>query len=170
MKTDKLIKCYSYLIAALFLGSLLSSCQKDKLLDFPDSGTLPKGLTGSWVPESGKSSNLSGTLPKGLTGSWVEVNTGTDTISFNSNIDSGFFYLSRGFAMTNGYWLPAIGSTAYWYKISGDSISVVDGLSDSMEGGTYYFRFDEPNLTITVGKFSKYIITKKSVLTFRKIK
>jgi hypothetical protein len=148
MKTDKLIKCYSYLIAALFLGSLLSSCQKDKLLDFPDSGTLPKGLTGSWV----------------------EVNTGTDTISFNSNIDSGFFYLSRGFAMTNGYWLPAIGSTAYSYKISGDSISVVDGLSDSMEGGTYYFRFDEPNLTITVGKFSKYIITKKSVLTFRKIK
>jgi hypothetical protein len=72
--------------------------------------------------------------------------------------------------MTNGYWLPKIGSTSYSYTISGDSITVVDGLSNSMEGGTYYFRFDEPNLTINIGKFSKYISTKKSVLTFRKIK
>jgi hypothetical protein len=39
-----------------------------------------------------------------------------------------------------------------------------------MEGGTYYFRFDEPNLTINIGKFSKYISIKKSLLTFRKIK
>jgi hypothetical protein len=72
--------------------------------------------------------------------------------------------------MTNGYWLPRIGSTIYLYRISGDSISVIDGLSNSMEGGTYYFKFDEPNLTINIGKFSKYINTKKSVLTFRKIK
>jgi hypothetical protein len=72
--------------------------------------------------------------------------------------------------MTNGYWLPKMGSTSYSYKISGDSITVVDGLSNSMEGGTYYFRFDEQNLTINIGKFSKYISTKKSLLTFRKIK
>jgi hypothetical protein len=147
MKTDIIGK--SSVCAAVFflLVLLILSCQKDKF-SFPDPSTLPKGLTGSWV----------------------ETNTGTDTIIFNSDADSGFFSLSRGYGITNGYWLPVIGSSAYSYKISGDSISVVDGLSDSMEGGTYYFRFDEPNLKITIGKFSKYINGKGSVLTFRKIK
>lgn len=49
------------------------------------------------------------------------------------------------------------------------SNSVIDGLSSAMEGGTYYFKFDEPNLTIKIGKFCKYIATEKSILTFRKI-
>lgn len=138
-------KCSFYLVVALLTGIALISCQKD---EFPDPSTLPKGLTGSWV----------------------ETNTRNDTIGFNSNNASGYFYLSRGFAITNGYWLPKIGSTMYSYKISGDSISVVDGLSSAMEGGTYYFKFDEPNMTINIGKFSKYISTKKSTLTFRKIK
>jgi hypothetical protein len=138
-------KCKLYLILALLIEIVLVSCQKD---EFPDPGTLPKGLTGSWV----------------------ETSTRTDTIRFNSDNQSGHFYLSRGFAMTNGYWLPKIGSAPYSYKISGDSISVIDGLSSSMEGGTYYFKFDEPNLTINIGKFCKYINTNKSTLTFRKIK
>jgi hypothetical protein len=148
MKTKSLEKCLLFLAVAFSTGVLFISCQKDKSFQFPDPSTLPKGLTGSWV----------------------ETTTGVDTISFNSNNDSGYFNLYRGFAMTNGYWLPKIGSTSYSYTISGDSITVVDGLSNSMEGGTYYFRFDEPNLTINIGKFSKYISTKKSVLTFRKIK
>ena len=109
------------------------------------------------------------TLPKGLTGSWVETNTLADTIRFNSNTQSGYFYLSRGFAMTNGYWLPKIGSAPYSYNITGDSISVLNGLSSAMVGGTYYFKFYETNLTIKIGKFCKYIATKKSILTFRKI-
>jgi hypothetical protein len=148
MKTTTFNKCFIYLTIAFLTGFAIFSCKKDKSLEFPDPGTLPKGLTGSWV----------------------EINTGADTISFNSNNDSGYFSLSRGFAITNRYWLPRIGSTSYSYTISGDSITVVDGLSNSMEGGTYYFKFDEPNLTINIGKFSKYIGTKKSVLTFRKIK
>jgi len=148
MKTKSLEKCLLFLAVALSTGVLFISCQKDKSFQFPDPSTLPKGLTGSWV----------------------ETTAGVDTISFNSNNESGYFNLSRGFAMTNGYWLPKIGSTSYSYTISGDSISVVDGLSNSMEGGTYYFKFDEPILTINIGKFSKYIGTKKSVLTFRKIK
>ena len=135
------------IVLMLFISTIFFSCQKDEF-PFPDPGTLPKGLTGSWV----------------------ETNTLTDSIRFNSDTQSGYFYLSRGFAMTNGYWLPKIGSTVYSYKISGDSISLTDGLSNSMEGGTYYFKFDEPNLTINIGKFSKYISTKKSILTFRKIK
>ncbi|MFA5818249.1 MAG: hypothetical protein WC854_03100 [Bacteroidales bacterium] len=145
MKTDAFKKCSLYLMVAFLIGFVLLSCQKD---EFPDPSTLPKGLTGSWV----------------------ETNTRTDTIEFNSNNESGYFYLSRGFGIINGYWLPKIGSTWYSYKISEDSISVIDGLSSAMEGGTYYFKFDEPNLTINIGKFSKYISTKKSILTFRKIK
>jgi hypothetical protein len=148
MKTKTLEKCLLFLAVALSTGVLFISCQKDKSFQFPDPSTLPKGLTGSWV----------------------ETTTGADTISFNSNNESGYFNLSRGFAVTNGYWLPKIGSTSYSYIISGDSIAVVDGLSNSMEGGTYYFKFDEPILTINIGKFSKYIGTKKSILTFRKIK
>jgi len=148
MKTKSLKKCLFFLAVATSTGVLFISCQKDKSFQFPDPGTLPKGLTGSWV----------------------ETTSGADTISFNSNDESCYFNLSRGFAMTNGYWLPRIGSTYYSYTISEDSITVIDGLSNSMEGGTYYFMFDEPILTINIGKFSKYISTKKSVLTFRKIK
>jgi hypothetical protein len=133
-------------IAFFFVFSLVFfACEKD---EFPDPSTLPKGLTGSWV----------------------ETHTLEDTIVFNSNRDTGFFYLSRGFEMRNGYWLPKIGSTPYSYIISGDNISVINGLSSSMEGGSYYFRFDEPTLTINIGKFCKYIDTKKTLLTFRKIR
>jgi hypothetical protein len=144
MKTNSVRKLIIGLIGTISFGIVLVSCQKD---EFPDPSTLPKGLTGSWV----------------------ETNTLADTISFNPDTQSGYFYLSRGFAMTNGYWLPKIGSAPYSYKITADSISVIDGLSSSMERGTYYFKFDEPNLTIKIGKFCKYIATKKSLLTFRKI-
>jgi len=144
MKTNTIRKLIFGLIVTISFGTVLVSCQKD---EFPDPNTLPKGLTGSWV----------------------ESNTLADTIRFNSDNQSGYFFLSRGFAMTNGYWLPKIGSAPYSYNIKGDSISVIDGLSSAMEGGTYYFKFDEPSLTFKIGKFSKYIATKKSILTFRKI-
>jgi hypothetical protein len=145
MKTIPLKKCSVHLLVALLTGIAFVSCQKD---EFPDPSTLSKGLAGSWI----------------------ETTTKTDTIVFNSDRESGYFYLSRGFAITNGYWLPKIGSAPYSYKISGDSILVINGLSSSLEGGTYYFKYDEPNLTINIGKFCKYISTKKSILTFRKIK
>jgi hypothetical protein len=137
---------YINFILLLIITCFLTNCEKQN--EFPDPGTLPEGLKGSWV----------------------ETNTRTDTMVFNSDRMTGYFYLSRGFAITNGYWLPKIGSTSYSYTISGDSISAIDGLSSSMEGGTYYFRFDEPNLKINIGKFSKYINTWKPILTFRKIK
>ena len=124
---------------------MVVSCQKDK---FPDPSLLPQGLIGSWV----------------------EVNTKTDTIIFPSNNDTGILWLQRGFEIRNGYRLPVIGSTGYHYEILSDSITLVDGLSSAWEQGTYYFHFDEPTLTINIGKFSKYINTKKSILTFRKIK
>jgi len=134
------------IIIVLLLLFALTNCEKKD--EFPDPSTLPKGLTGSWV----------------------ETTTRSDTIVFKTDRKSGYFFLSRGFAMTNGYWLPKIGSAPYSYNITGDSVSVIDGLSSAREGGTYYFKFDEPNLTINIGKFCKYINTNKSTLTFRKIK
>ena len=121
---------------------ILNSCQKDKLPN---------------------------TLPEEIIGKWVEANTLSDTIFFNTNSTNGGFSLHRGYEIRNGYRLPIIGSTIYFYEIIGDSIKVVDGLSSSAEGGTYYFHFDKPNLTLATGKFSKYIDTNKSILTFRKI-
>ena len=144
MKTNTVRKLILGLIVTISFGIVLVSCQKN---EFPDPNTLPKGLKGTWI----------------------ETTTKTDTIRFNSNNQSGLFFLSRGFAMTNGYWLPKIGSAPYSYTLSVDSISVINGLSSAMEGGTYYFKFDEPNLTIKIGKFCEYITTKKSILTFRKI-
>jgi len=124
---------------------LLLSCEKG---DFPDPATLSKGLAGSWV----------------------ETHTLEDTIVFNSDRDTGYFYLSRGYEMRNGYWLPKIGSAPYSYIISEGSITVIDGLSSSLQGGTYYFRYNETDLTISIGKFCKYIDTKRSTLIFRKIR
>jgi hypothetical protein len=147
MKTNSFKTIISYSAVIIIFGMLFISCQKEKF-SFPDPATLPKGLTGTWV----------------------ETSAVTDTIVFKSDIDSGYFLLSRGYSTVNGHYLPTIGSGPYDYKISGDSIYVHDGLSSSMQGGTFYYRFDEPNLTINIGKFTKYIGVKKSVLTFKKIK
>ena len=122
----------------------LFSCNKD---EFPDPSSLPKGLEGIWV----------------------EANTLTDTIIFNSNSNTGLFWLHRGYEIRDGYRLPIIGSTGFHYEIVSDSITVRDGLSSSWNEETYYFNYDEPSLTIKVGKFSPYIETNKSILTFRKI-
>ena len=145
MKTKAIIrKLWSALLTFVILFILIS-CQK---VEFPDPSSLPKGLTGSWV----------------------EIHTLADTLIFNSNKDTGICMLQRGFEIRNGYRLPIIGSTPYMYKIYSDSINMIDGLSSAWISGTYYFKFDEPNLTIYIGKFSEYINTKKSTLTFRKIK
>jgi len=133
----------SFLVILLVL--ILVSCQKD---DFPDPSLLPQGLIGNWV----------------------EVNTKTDTLIFPSNNNTGILWLQRGFEIRNGYRLPIIGSTGYHYEILSDSITLINGLSSTWDQATYYFHFDEPNLTIKVGKFSKYINTNRFILTFRKIK
>ena len=145
MKTALFFKNLLPFTLTILTVIILSSCQKD---DFPDPNTLPQGLTGYWV----------------------ETNTKSDTLVFNSNDDSGLCFLYRGYEIRNGYRLPVIGSTGYHYEIISDSIHMINGLSSSWERGIYYFHFDEPNLTINIGKFSNYINTKKSNLTFRKIR
>jgi len=145
MKIITLLRRLSYAFLVNFIIFMFISCQKDY---FPDPDTLPKGLVGSWV----------------------EVSTKTDTIIFNSNSDTGLLWLQRGYEIRSGYHLPIIGSDGYHYEIFSDSIKLTGGLTGLWYESTYYFHFDEPNLTIIIGKFSKYIETKKSILTFKKIK
>jgi len=144
MKTKAFTITVNFLLFMLILVTLYS-CQK---IEFPDPSSLPKGLQGSWV----------------------ETSKGTDTIIFNSNKDTGGFYLARGRDYYNGYLLPKIGSAPYAYIIKTDSIHVVSGLYSTFLGRNYYFSFNEASLTIKIGKFCKYIDVNKPTLTFRKIK
>ena len=145
MNTNTLEKCTILLIVALSIGIALVSCQKD---EFPDPNTLPKGLTGSWV----------------------ETTTKTDTIIFKSEKETGTLILHRGYEIRNGYRLPIIGSDIYMYTMLSDSIRLRGGLSSTYFDETFFFKYDEAILTINIGKFSQYIDTKKTILTFRKIK
>lgn len=145
MKTKNLLRKLHPILVVFLIGFLFISCNKDS---FPDPSTLPQGLTGSWV----------------------ETHTNSDTLVFISENDTGNVMLQRGYEIRNGYRLPTIGSTLYSYIILSDSIKMRDGLSSYWADDIYFFHFDEQNLIINIGKFSKYIDTKKSILTFRKIK
>ena len=147
MKIHSLRKCLLFFAVILSAGIMFVSCQKDNT-SFPDPSTLPKGLIGSWV----------------------EISTKSDTIIFNSDKETGMLLLQRGYEIRNGYRLPIIGSDGYSYKLLPDSIRLMGGLSSVYFDETFFFNYDEANLTINIGKFSKYIDTKKSILTFRKIK
>lgn len=145
MKTKTLLRNLHPIMLVFLIVFLLISCKKDH---FPDPSTLPQGLAGSWV----------------------ETHTNSDTLVFSSENDTGNVMLQRGYEIRNGYRLPTIGSTHYSYIILADSIKMRDGLSSYWADNIYFFQFDEQNLIIKIGKFSKYIETKKTILTFRKIK
>jgi len=105
----------------------------------------------------------------GLKGTWVEIDTKTDTIIFKTDDLAGKFYLNRGFEMTNGYYLPKIGSGMYSYDISGNSIKIVDLLSSTAGGNNYYFSIIHDNESFQVGMFT-FLETNKAILTFKRLK
>lgn len=144
MKTDSFFRNLFFTLTIL-TTIILTSCQKDH---FPDPSTLPKGLAGSWV----------------------ETSTLSDTIVFSSDNETGMLMLRRGFEIRNGYRLPIIGSDGYKYTILTDSIRLMGGLSSIFFDKTFVFKYNEADLTINIGKFSDYIDTKRSTLTFRKVK
>jgi len=154
MKTGSFRKWLLDFAVIVALTLLSVSCQKDAT-SFPDD-----------VPSFPDPNTLTG----GLVGSWVETNTLTDTLIFNSGRDTGLVFLQRGYEIRNGYYLPIIGSDGYKYMLLTDSIRLMGGLSSLHFDETFYFKIDEENLTMYIGKFSKYIETEKSILTFRKIK
>ena len=154
MKTHAL-RTWLLCLAVIFsTGIIFVSCQKenpspiDEPYIFPDPSTLPQGLIGTWI----------------------EAHTLTDTLVFNSSDDSGLVWLKRGFEISNGYYLPVIGSDAYSYQIENNSIHMKAGGSSLGVGESFYFSLDDKNLVITIGKFCKYIDTDESVLSFRKIR
>jgi hypothetical protein len=134
------------LILFLVLNSLQISCKKDLPQDyqFPDPSTLPKGLKGTWL----------------------ETTLRLDTILFPDNENKGNLllechYENQDFTMIYPYW------------ISKDSIFIMDptsSLSYIGDGLNFYFNFDEPKLTITIGNFTYRLKAKDPILIFRKIK
>ena len=140
MKTHSQRKCLLFITVILSAVIMLVSCQKDN------------------------------SYPGTLRGSWVETTTKIDTIIFNSGEETGTLTLHRGYEIRNGYRLPIIGSDFYRYEIRSDNIRLRGGVSAVYFDENFYFKYDESNLTISIGKFSKYIDTNNSILTFRKIK
>ncbi len=104
----------------------------------------------------------------GLKGTWVEIDTKTDTIIFKTNDHSGTFTLNRGFEMTNGYYLPKIGSGPYSYDIFDGNIEIVNLLSSSAGSNNFHFSFNQDNESFQIGVFS-FFVTNKAILTFKKI-
>jgi hypothetical protein len=104
-----------------------------------------------------------------LKGTWVEIDTKTDTIIFKTDDLSGKFYLNRGFEMTNGYYLPKIGSGMYSYDISDCSIKIVDLLSSTAGGNNYYFSINHDNESFQIGMFT-FFETNKAILTYKRLK
>jgi hypothetical protein len=154
MKMHSFRKFLLYSTLIVSTGLLFVSCQKD-ITSFPDD-----------IPSFPDPS----TLPQGLGGSWVEIHTLADTLMFNSDRDTGLVFLQRGYEIRNGYYLPIIGSDGYKYMILNDSIRLMGGLSALPFDEIFYFKCDEKNLMIHIGKFSEYIESDKSILIFRKIK
>jgi hypothetical protein len=136
------------LTIALTTGLIIAACQKDtEPYVFPDPGTLPEGLIGTWI----------------------EASSRIDTIVFTSNSDTSMFWLYRGYRMVNGYQIPAIGSGNYEFRIIPDSIRIRWGLSSTWEPATYYFKFNDSDLVINIGHFTSFTVN-EDPLTFRKIK
>lgn len=105
-----------------------------------------------------------GTLPQGLKGSWVEINSKIDTIEFSNK----FKILNGEIWLKN----CAGNTTFFPYEISNDSIHISDALSsvwELAEGKNYYFNFDSLRLIIQIGHFTFRLSTNDSILTFRKI-
>jgi len=130
----------------LVVITLQISCKKDLPQDyqFPDPSTLPGGLKGTWL----------------------ETTLRLDTILFPDNENEGHLFLECHYENQDF-------TMIYPYSISEDSIFIMDPTSSSSEIGdglNFYFNFDEPKLTITIGNFTYRLKAKNPILTIRKIK
>jgi hypothetical protein len=126
-------------------GFIILACQKD-----PDPYIFPDPST----------------LPTGLKGTWLETTTRLDTIIFSNSDNRSTLWLKNNF--------NNIKFTGFYpYQISEDSIFVRDPLSSSSEIGdgiNFYFKFDEPTRTMTIGNFTYRLSAKEPLLIFKKIK
>ncbi len=84
-----------------------------------------------------------------LDGKWIDVNTKTDTLTFELFGDQESMILGRGKEMRDGFLLPKIDSGNYDYKLSTeDKISLRWTLSSNSDFNDYYFKQSGDKLTI----------------------
>lgn len=100
-----------------------------------------------------------------LNGMWVEVETRSDTLTFESWDGLERMILSRGKEMRDGNLLPKPGSGPYVYKLSEEKISLYWILSSNSNFNDYSFQVIGNRLEI--GDF--YGSTSKPTLTFEKL-
>ena len=78
--------------------------------------------------------------PNDLKGKWIELETRTDTLSFESLDNTEVLNLQRGKEMKDGYLLPKSGSGPYVYKLSEGKISLLWMLSSDASFKDYDFK------------------------------
>jgi len=111
-------------------------------------------------------SNIS-TPSEALRGKWVEVESTTDTLSFELAGDTEVMVLARGVISNGGVMRPKLDSGPYDYELLDDNkISLHWYLSASSIDKTYYFKHSGENLTIE--QFYENPVA-GTILTFRKI-
>ena len=91
-----------------------------------------------------------------IDGTWVETIKRTDTIVFAPEYDgqNATFELKRGFRISGGYTLPDYFSGPYWYKLSGDNISL-NWFASSSFFKSYYFELMPDKRHFLIGNFFK---------------
>jgi hypothetical protein len=100
-----------------------------------------------------------------LRGKWVEIETRTDTLSFELVSDSEIMSLNRGTEIRNGNLLPKYNSGPYTYKLGEEKISLYWTLSSNSSFNDYYFSVKDNRLQI--GNF--YNSESGETLTFEKL-
>jgi len=102
----------------------------------------------------------------GLKGQWIEMESRSDTLSFESWDSLEIMNLKRGKEVKNGFLLPKLGSGPYEYSLSSEIISLKWMLSSNSNPNEYYFKVTNDELEI--GNF--YNSLNGETLTFEKLK
>ncbi|MEM1134286.1 MAG: hypothetical protein AAGI07_00495 [Bacteroidota bacterium] len=100
-----------------------------------------------------------------LKGKWIEMETKSDTLTFESWDNSEIMILSRGKEIRDGNLLPKYGSGSYEYRLSEGRISLYWMLSSNSSFKDYNFKIAGNRLNIE----NFYSSTSKPMLTFEKL-
>ncbi len=100
-----------------------------------------------------------------LDGKWVEVETGTDTLSFELMGDMEIMNLNRGKEIRDGGLLPKYKSGPYIYELKVEQIALNWLVSSDSRFNNYYFKINTN--TLFIGNF--YGSTSGDTLTFERL-
>ncbi len=103
--------------------------------------------------------------PISLNGKWIEVDTKSDTLTFNTWDDLEIMILDRGKEVRNGILLPKFKSGSYTYRLSEGKISLNWMLSSNSAFNDYDLKVS--GKTMNIGNF--YNSSSGTVLTFEKM-